>query len=283
MKEELFLRIRKGENSPIGPTLSLCAFQELYEILSTKAVVKIDPNLPFGRLDFFDEICPPNHPAVPFLLQYLKSAGWESSGKFISGTLRKNYFWLKIKRIYEKRELEKISFFSVMSWGDYPISSLSERHGERWCARADIVDWKQQNGSIGGELSYFVDPAVKNRMESELKGVLFHRLEWDEQELAKHDYWEVDTPLSMPPCLLPVVPMDDLTYYEEENYWPPELSFNRAQVQALGDFDLAWGREWVGRKGPQHGNHLLIVSQKFRKLCLSLRLSAQFTPVRLVD
>jgi len=179
--------------------------------------------------------------------------------------------------------LERFSYFSVMRWGDYPISALVERQGKRWCAMAEIVDWRQRNGSIGGELSYFVHPSVKDRMEKELKGILFHRLEWDQPDMAKHDYWEIDTPVTMPPCLLPVVPMDDLTFYEEENYWPPELSFKRREVEALGGFDLAWGREWVGRKGPQHGNHLLIVSQKFRKLCTSQRLSAQFNPVRLVD
>ena len=129
---------------------------------------------------------------------------------------------------------------------------------------------------MGGGNNVFVNDEIRVSLQAaNFRGLIFHPLEWDKPRLAKEKFWELDSTVCLPPCLLPTVQtvtttmldgsQQFATSYDDGPYRPLELVFRRSEVQVLGEFDIAHTREDLLWTRSDVGKHMLVVSQKFRQ------------------
>ncbi|MFO1482658.1 MAG: hypothetical protein U1F71_04760 [Verrucomicrobiaceae bacterium] len=237
--------------------------------------------------------CPPDHPYLPTLLTELEGLGWRAYHGYIPPELKPTHFQLRTIVEYEESEIEAADLLCLSAWAEWHITSFARRNGKRWVGHAghDVghltgEGWNQTHGVVDGWRNYFVHPKVRAHFEKAGLQLIYHPLEWDKPELAQGEFWEIDTPHVMPPCLNDMITWEDgARVFEDGGCEPVELRFRRSEVAAMGDFDAAWTREEVGKPNdPRDGGHHLIVSQRFRRACLDYPLEhVSFVPVRLVD
>lgn len=271
-----------------GPLLPTSKFVEIFQF---SLDMGITPNTNRPPRIIFTINCTPNHHALPKLFEMLRELGWRPYYGYVQADTP-GLFGVRVVREYEPAELAAAELlYLAPKWGSLTLTGCAGRQGDRWIGQAWLVDesedeehgWEAEAASIDGRYNYFVNGRLRSALEIEqLQGLRFHPLLWDEPERARADFWEIDTPFRMPPCLLPVVPADGDVKYEEGGYEPVELRFRREAVGAMGPFDLAWCREKVGKVGsPNHCGSVLVVSQRFREVCERLGIAAGYRIVRL--
>lgn len=162
------------------------------------------------------------------------------------------------------------------------------REGDRWIAMSDCVlsdkhsSPKGLRSAIVGETPVFAD-ALKNALEKEgFKHGVFHRLKWDDEAKAPLTLWELDSDITMPPCLTPIVNRDDrYTFEGADGSENPFLDYPAAEVEKFGEFDIAVIRERFpyNDRNDLTDRHL-IVSQKFRRFCKKHKVPVSYGLVR---
>lgn len=246
-------------------------------------------NLPLEPTSYFPVSAHPDDPRLQLFFDLLKRHGWNVTHRFVPRASRANQFGYWIARSYDEADLDGAELLYLMNWRH--LTDFAGRDGERWIGDAEYVGadtdlgWEQQMGTIGQQ-SFFVNSQVKQQMtDGDIRGLKFHSLRWNRPNDAKGEFWELDSDFEMPSCLLPVVNMDGpLAYEEDRPYSPVELQFRRSEVDAMGQFDIAWTREEIGDMRRQDwGRHWLVVSQKFRQFFRSINLPINYGIARLVD
>lgn len=237
--------------------------------------------------------CAPDHPGLPRLFDELQKLGWTPYHGYVPPELKATHFQVRTIVTYEAGEIDAAPFVRLQDrWAEWHITGFVRRNGKRWVAFSHGVGedtgqgWDQTHGVVDGWHNYFVHPKVRAHYEKAGLQLNYHPLEWDKPEEAKGEFWEIDTPHVMPPCLNHIAQDESgMRFYEDEGREPAELKFRREEVAVMGDFDAAWTREEIGKPGdPRDGGHLLVVSQRFRRACLDFPLEhVSFVPVRLVD
>lgn len=237
---------------------------------------------------------PAENPALDGFFTRLRELGWEASHRFLPAEEMRGRFRYRIARVYSEADLDAAELLYLMHWpiltgcggrdGECWIGEV-EYVGDDWCGEHYRMGWRQAFGSVGAQ-NFFVNTELKDRMISAgLRGLVFHPLAWDRPEEAQGDYWEIDSAFRMPPCLLPLVNRDGpLDYEEERPHTPVELLYRRAEVSAMGDFDVAWPREEVGYVERRDcGHRVLVVTQKVRRFLQSVGHPFPYGVVRLLD
>lgn len=234
-----------------------------------------------------------DNPGWQSLFAALQVLGWSPFFGYVPEHLKTTHFQVRTIVTYEEAEIEAADLLCLSAWADWHITSFARRNGNRWVghAGADVghltgSGWAQTHGSVDGWRNYFIHPTVRAHFEKTDLQLTYHPLEWDKPELAQGDFWEIDTPYTMPSCLTPISQDEaGLRFYDDAGCEPSELRFRRDEVAAMGDFDAAWTKEEVGKPNDlRDGGHHLIVSQRFRRSCLDYPLEhVSFVPVRLVD
>lgn len=236
---------------------------------------------------------PVNHEGWPVLFAELQKLGWTAYYGYVPRELKATHFQVRTVVTYEAGEIDAAPFVRLQDrWAEWPLCGWADRHEGRWVGKAGRVgkhsgeEWSQTHGVVDGWHNYFVHPKVRAHFEKAGLKLNYHPLEWDKPEEAKGEFWEIDTPHTMPPCLNHIAQDESgMRFYEDEGREPAELKFCRYEVAAMGDFDAAWTREEIGKPGDlRDGGHLLVVSQRFRRACKDFPLEhVSFVPVRLVD
>jgi hypothetical protein len=237
--------------------------------------------------------CPPDHPGLPLLFKELQEIGWTPYYGYVPPELKKSHFSIRTIVTYDEVDIDQAELLRLPdNWGEWPICGFERRNVKLWVGLSEGVGkhtgqgWDQTHGNVDGWHNYFIHPKVRAHFESAGLHLCYHPLEWDNPKAAKGDFWEIDTPHIMPPCLTPI--SEDGTgmrFFEDAGCEPAELHYRRSEVAAIGSFDAAWTKEEIGVPGePREGGHHLVVSQRFRRACLDYGLDhVEFIPVRLVD
>ena len=213
---------------------------------------------------------------IAVVLEFLKSCGWLPYYGFTPPELRDSHFGLVMIRKWEERDLDKAEMLRLTQFGTYlgPLVWFRGYTDGRFVGAAksigadNPVAWDEPFGNGDGHRDYFVHPTVKSAMERELKGCRFVPLEWDRPELAKGEFWEIDPEVIMPPCRTKLVLTNNEWWFEEGGYHLAQVSYQREEVAALGEFDMAWTHEITGETAedrPNYRGRILIVSQRFRR------------------
>ncbi len=150
---------------------------------------------------------------------------------------------------------------------------------------------------------YAVKDDAKKRLDTEnLRGVVFKPAitrysidddEDDDDDLPDNDdvWWELTSDIVLPP-LAPSMTLlhEDNTPFKgdfrkgckrrEGYYNHAELHYRRADIDAVGPFDLALTHEMFGGL-PNQFDRLVVVSQRFYQACVKHRVKTGFIPVRI--
>ena len=287
MKKKIYFHIKRYQ-SPWGPFItdkSKC--DELLRKAVELGLCKSESE----RLPT-DLEAPSDHRGWPVLFAELQKLGWTPYHGYVPPKLKATHFRVRTIVTYETDEIETAPFVRLFdNWGEWCICGFARRDGKRWVGFTSGVGedtgqgWEQTHGYVDGWHNYFVHPKVRAHFEKVGLRLQYHPLEWDKPALAEGEFWEIDTPHTMPSCFNHIAQDEDgMRFYEDEGREPAELEFRREEVAAMGDFDAAWTREEIGKPcDPRDGGRLLVVSQRFRRACLDYGLEhVSFVPVKLV-
>lgn len=282
MKEEIVFQIqRTGKKpAPVGPELAPAAFDGVVGLaLEKKLCPKYYPGSPSLSIK-----CDINHPALPELLERLRSYGWEANAGMVEPGNRERYN-LRIVRRYDQNDIDCADLLYREA---FDIFGFGKWNGYEWVGEVEKVeDWDAPLVSFG-MFNYFVRSHVKEGLErSRLKGLSFKELKWNVPGQVATSYWKIEADVMMPECLLPRKWLGNPGIaFEEGGYRPAELKFKRKEVEALGKFDVAYTRESVGDpKLDAAANRILIFSHNFREALDRMKVdkNLDYKIVRLVD
>jgi hypothetical protein len=149
---------------------------------------------------------------------------------------------------------------------------------------------KRTFGRLGYTLACGVAEPLKTQLESEqLKGLEFVPIKLVPEHKAVKPLWQISSSFRLPRCLLPFLAdaESESKYgkltgsFETYGYMPYELSYQRKEIESMGDFDVALTAEIIAYEYPMRE---IVVSQKFRKVMLDLKIPGlDYVPVRLQD
>ena len=239
--------------------------------------------------------CDVDDPGLTRVLSLLRAAAWEPYyGRWMPDSLRTTHFQVSLVREYKDEDFKRADYLWLNEWGEDTIAAIIGRRGDRWIGRAKDACWHVRLSRGGGNKAFVNDELRASFQAAKLKGLTFHPLEWDQPRLAKGKFWEIDSKVIMPPCLLPTVRsvtanmLDGSqqfgTFYDDGPYRPLELVFRRSEVESLGKFDIAHTREDLLWTRPDVGKHMLVVSQRFRRTLQELGVEdVSYGIVRLVS
>lgn len=288
------------EDPPTTPARinSRDVFQQIVDIAGGTIAQNRMPLRPGGTLIIR---CDPAHPALHAVLRILESEGLKPSFEAKPlGSKKGTEFYFRILRTYTAAEYDSAEYLWLptnLIYRDYRlVAYFARREGGRWVAKASEVLGQSRRAPFGGvgEYNYFVNTKLREKLESAgLKGLRFYPLLWDEPSKVKQEYWEIDSEVLMPPCLLPVIRFDNgfdkdgkpafAAGYDEGCYDLIELVFRRSAVSALPEFDIAWTREDLPWSRPDIGHRRLVVSQRCRQVFNALGMRpVEYGMVRLV-
>jgi hypothetical protein len=101
--------------------------------------------------------------------------------------------------------------------------------------------------------------------------------------------WQMWSDLKMPPMLNRITDNEGADYKPDANkgctiddwYHPFQYRYQKAEIEQLGDFDVALTRESFGNYPDKRNTPKMIVSKRFRKWCDAEKLKIQWTPIAL--
>ena len=190
--------------------------------------------------------------------------------------LRISHYAFKFIRKFTKSEIDSAQYLRMNINGLGYIASHADTTADGYVLR---VDKKQKNTLAIGWLSPIITPFASDTGRAELekhhfKGLEFFPAIFDKPEKVTKPLWMLTSSITLPPCLLPVQnqrgEIVDPNTEEGERIWDdagrvlPVLRYDRGQIQAIGEFDIAKTRELIGGMR-RHYRHHYVVSQRFRK------------------
>lgn len=268
------------------------AFLEVFDLAQRLGVWRGNKHIPREKQRSITVRGQTGDPAVAEVMEKLRKLGLEPYRGYVPERLKWTHYALRTVVTYDEADIADAELLLLQGWGEWPLASLHGRRDGRWVAEAEgfgqhtALGWRETHGMVDGHHNHFVNSDVRAFFEKAGVDVQYHPLLWSRPELAKAEYWEMDTRHRMPPCLVPAVSDEEgMRFYDDGGCEPAELKFHRDKVKAMGPFDAAWNCEELGVPGdPRDGGHVLVVSQRFRKACEGCGLRhVSFVPVRLVE
>jgi hypothetical protein len=199
-------------------------------------------------------------------------------------------------RHYDKKEHDRFEFLSLrpdkLAW----IAEFAEnRDGVHVLKATARLKNKLVFGNVEHTRVFYANEEGRAHLDHQkLNGIAWEPVVFDHSEKAAKELFRLRSSIMMPKCLTPIVDgrnIDITTLPEAEvhsrdwydrGYRPPEMSFRRSDVEALGKFDVALTQEVVGGS-PRWYHPEVIVSQRFRQVLLKMKnTSVGFNPVHLV-
>ncbi len=258
------------------------AIQDIaFEYLSARL-----PRRPYLQIQALEQ-----DPHLARILDLLTEAGWKPHfGEDLPQGLAHNHFWVRRFRHYERGDRDKCGYLHVHGWskGEALFEFDSVRDG-LYCGKVKGVKWKGRYGRTSlhcHSSPFFVNGDFKKELEAEnLQGLAFKPVLFDKPEKARGEFWQMTSTVTMPPCLLTVLTIPStphaLLCYDDGGHFPQELVFEESAVRKIEPFDVALTRENICPL-PNAWPYEIIVSQRFRQVCLKLKMSSvDLVPVRL--
>lgn len=243
---------------------------------------------------------PSTDPRLREILDYLAEHGWHPGKGWFQKRGPKEY-WLRIRRTYAKKDFDTFEYL-IFGGGGTPWSG--GRVPESPHLVLSTKNMKSDDVRMVGMQGRVVPDRVRKILEAEeIRHITFlptllapgwpskfdRFITWE--EMHEEPWWEVQSDIRLPPvsprCRLvdvtgapydPNGPFKGL-YVEEGNYENPEMHYRASGLAKLPPFDIALTHENFGA-GNRDEIGTLIVSQRFRQVCLKHKLKVGFWPVR---
>ena len=284
-----------GPPRDFGPELSESHYLEFWDFVDSAGISVKSPYATRETSQFTTVSCLPNQPQLQQALQILEHRGWLPISGSVPPSLRRSHFTLRIARQWDAADLDAASLLRFCGWGSIKGNFAGfVAYRNEACVAAVVLSpeiqnsWDEPFGSIDGKHDFVAHNRIKAFLEGRLKHLHFEPLKWNRPEAMQADFWCLSSDIVMPPCQTPIILTDGELWYEEGGFSPPQLAFERAAVDAMGEFDAAWTQEITGETAenrPNFRGRTLIVSQRFREVTRELITREDqyiaFEPVRL--
>ena len=205
---------------------------------------------------------------------------------------RDHVFGVHKVREYTPEEIDSCELLYI-NFAGKAIAEHKDGTPEQVEAEQYVVERHRKKKTVQfGYLTPFAAKAVTGELKDQLEDAGLKRVEF-EPVINGDDIWKLWSSLKMPRCLLPLVdqngaeigpdvrPKFGEQYFDDKGYNPPELTYNRNEVEKLGTFDIAMTAERIG--GYPEVFRLHVVSQRFREVLKQLKVPAvHYAPVRLI-
>lgn len=224
-------------------------------------------------------------------------------------------FCVRKCRVYSPEEVADAELLRLRSKPHFQMARENYPRGghemepeawRKWCYEClgnDDEGWRvmarkglSKRRHLGGLYTFaavILSSELKAKLEkSDLKGLNFIPVRYDKSEKAPRQFWQFGHKMKMPTCLLPRLTQWgeewkenhlDGAIWDENGYKPEELRFNRTEVEAMGEFDVATTREKIGEHRGFYRSEI-IVTQRFRKVLNEMKINAvDYIPVRLAE
>lgn len=199
-------------------------------------------------------------------------------------------------RLYKENEYGQFEFLSLRPAGIPSIALFAEnKNGTHVLYANERLKNKLAFASEEVTRVFYASDVGRDYLDAQkLVGIMWEPAAFDHPEKAAKKLHRLRSSITMPKCLTPIVDgryIEITTLPEAEvqsrdwydgGYRPPEMTFRRHEVEALGQFDVALTQEVVGGF-PRWYHPEVIVSQRFRQVLLKMKnTSVGFNPVHLV-
>ena len=205
---------------------------------------------------------------------------------------RDHVFGVHKVREYTPEEIDSCELLYI-SFVDKTIAVHKWGTPEQIEAEQYVVEKHRKKKTVPfGFLTPFPAKAVTGELKDQLENAGLEGVEF-EPVVNGDDIWKLWSSLRLPRCQLPLVdgsgaevepdvwPKFGEKFFDDKGYNPPELTYNRNEVEKLGAFDIAMTAERIG--GYPHVYRLHVVSQRFREVLNELKVPAvHYAPVRLI-
>lgn len=192
------------------------------------------------------------------------------------------------RRIFDMNDIKEAEYFDCWPAKNIVVHAARRDDGNLYVKRSEIR--KQPIGRGLGQLRTMCSGEMRSKFESEkFSQIQFNEVYSDKDGSALEGLFEISSKLSMPAVKNAVIDQfgnpvdsDSKGCYIKDLYHPWYLQFDRAHVQAMGEFDVAitserWGGGVFPRRTPR-----LICSKRFKHWCDGQKLKIQWFPVGLV-
>lgn len=173
---------------------------------------------------------------------------------------------LQLGAMIDEEVIEQYGWSYTRGLGDFRCQ-VEYRDGQCYGKYNDSINLEFPFLSAG-DFTYFVNDFAKLVIERNgFPEISFQEVKWDQPEKVPIKFWELKSALVMPPSVLPVADIGGWLDYFEYGAFPSNVGFKLDELEAMGDFGIAYCREVVGNPdGPLGGRHGLVVSARFRNM-----------------
>jgi len=242
-------------------------------------------------------------PRLPKLLELLASHGMrpvpeELKRKELSDEEWQRYFRWRKYRTYDPSDCMACEYVRMRV--TQAVSGMDRRPDnkqfEMW--RSKPTAWMLKAGIASAEISY-EEIVVSSEVRAALEAGQFAHLRFNNiihNPVWKASlWWELDSDLMLPQVSPTTLLIDDrgepikhgdiarpfIGMEPRDGINPPLYTYRRSDLESVGPFDIARAYEPYGNRLPQR--NALIVSQRFFRKCLQLKLDCMWVPVRIEE
>lgn len=198
-------------------------------------------------------------------------------------------------RTYENKEYDAFEFLSLRPAGIPNIALFAEnRDGTHVLYANERLKKKLTFASEELTRVFYASEEGRDYLDAQnLIGLCWEAAVFDRPEKAARKLFRLRSSLILPPALTRIVDGRDrdLTHvplaeggdqdWDSGGYRPPEIHYQRNDLEGLGEFDVALTKEMIGGM-PQWYHPDVIVSQRFRKVLMKMKnTSVGYNPVHL--
>lgn len=199
--------------------------------------------------------------------------------------------YLTGNRIFEPQEIEEAPY--CMLFPEWPIAKGNFNDDDTLVIATKSIK-KKPLGYLAAVCfdGPYCTGALKQLMEAEAFFHLqFRPMAIQGNKPPADGIWQLWSDARMPAMLNRIVDNKGMDYKPEANngctidelYIPFQFRYKKAEVEQMGDFDVALTREYFGNHRSVRNQPKLIVSKRFRKWCDAQKLQILWTPIALEE
>lgn len=206
-----------------------------------------------------------------------------------------NHYFVRLRREYTPADLDKAPLLCLFSTQWLAKSAPRDHVGPLQVMGDKMLEKPKPFGRLDPYEARVMNTwLVEELKKRNLNGFTVKDVEILGRKSKHQPIWEPWSTVTMPRCCLPMVnswgepcgPADFNNrgcHHECGPYAPEELVFQRSEVDALGEFDIAVCQEYVGM-GNNDRFSPIVVSQRFRQILKELKVTGvAYAPVWLKD